>query len=212
VRKSSQIEATTATTKTKNQNQKMNTQAEYQTAFKIVSDYLKFAEEKSSQGLTVGKLSGNEKHFVQQYLYDLSEQKADSIDHPFRDHWKCLQTKAGKNRVATQLQSIARNLLLTFKDKYPHFYAQVTGSPKLVQPLATIALTKKQKTTVETLLRDGWKINEKHPEGYVTLSTPAQHLASGARVFENGNLHADYYDETKGHRVRKIFYASQFNN
>lgn len=188
----------------------MNTQVEYQTAFRIASHYLQFAERCASQGQKAGKLSGNESHFVQQHLYDLSENEANLIDHPFYDEWRCLQTKAGKKRVAAQLQFIAKNLLFTFKEKYPHFYAQVTGRPKLVQPLATIALTKKQKTTIETLLRDGWEINGKDPQGYVRLTTPPQHPASGARVFENGNLHADYYDETKGHRIRKIFYASQF--
>jgi|LakMenE01Jun11ns_1017448.scaffolds.fasta_scaffold9958458_3 hypothetical protein len=118
----------------------MNTQDEYQTAFRIASDYLQFSENCASQGQRAGKLSGNETHFVQQRLYDLSGQEANLIDHPFYDEWKCLQTKAGKKRVAAQLQFIAKNLLFTFKDKYPHFYAQVTGSPKIVQPLANIAL------------------------------------------------------------------------
>jgi len=103
----------------------MNTQAEYQAAFRIASDFLEFAEKNAKQGRTVGKLNGNENHFVQQHLYDLSEQEANLIDHPFHDEWRCLQTKAGKKRVAAQLQFVAKNLLFTFKDKYPHFYAQV---------------------------------------------------------------------------------------
>jgi hypothetical protein len=108
----------------------MNTQVEYQTAFKIASDFLAFSEKCASQGQTAGKLSGNENYFVKQRLYDLSEQEANLIDHPFYDEWRCLQTKAGKKRVAAQLQFIAKNLLFTFKDKYPYLYTQIARGTK----------------------------------------------------------------------------------
>lgn len=169
----------------------MNTQAEYQTAFRIASDYLQFAEEQTSQGATVGKLSGNENEFVQQYLYELCEREADSIDHPFHEQWKCLQTKSGKRRVAAQLQSIAKNILFTFKDKYPHFYAQVTGSPKIVQPLANIALNTqteykiKNRYTGEKLTRNKRQLSwSHHARGLVFKTRKAAERAANNFLHE----------------------------
>lgn len=73
-------------------------------------------------------------------------------------------------------------------------------------------MTYKQKSTVDALTREGWKISRKDERGAVWMITPPQHPATGARVFRNGNLRADYFDETKGYRVAKTFYASQFEN
>jgi hypothetical protein len=68
----------------------------------------------------------------------------------------------------------------------------------------------KQDVTIASLVSDGWKISRKDKAGRVWMITPAHHPATGARVFRNGNLRADYYDEQKGHRISKLFYASQF--
>jgi hypothetical protein len=68
----------------------------------------------------------------------------------------------------------------------------------------------KQDATIASLVSDGWKISRKDKAGRVWMTTPPHHPATGARVFRNGNLRADYYDDQKGHCISKLFYASQF--
>ena len=192
----SQIEGATPMTNQQNRNKKMNTQAEYSVAFKIASDHLAFAEKCASQGSRAGKLSGNETHFVNQRLYDLSESEANLIDHPLHDQWKCLQTRAGKKRVAAQLQSIAKKILITFPDKYPHFYAQVTGSPKIVQPLANIALNTqteykiKNRYTGEKLTRNKRQLSWSHHARGLVFKT----RKAAERVANNFLHEAEVYE------------------
>jgi hypothetical protein len=107
--------------------------------------------------------------------------------------------------IAKRVAVAARNILdgcSTPEDR--DIIKKVNASQKPTKQAA------KQDVTVASLVSDGWKISRKDKAGRVWMVAPPQHLATGARVFRNGNLRADYYDEQKGHRISKLFYASQF--
>ena len=118
------------TNKTMKQIKKMKAQHEHETAYKIATDYLEFAENCAKKGLVAGKLSGAEKKHVHNWLYELSEGGAHKEEHPYHSQWKAIQTKAGKSRVAAQLTAVAKSLLISYKfRKYPNFYAQIFSKP-----------------------------------------------------------------------------------
>lgn len=102
--------------------------------YKIARDYLASAEYHlgslktalGSDWKPYSKLTGNELYYVRQHLENIIESGAlEDKTHPYHEQAKALSTQAGKERVVSDLATVAKQLLSRFPEKYPKLYRDI---------------------------------------------------------------------------------------